>query len=498
MLHDRLPPNGAKIFAQVLSLVKSNAIEPLTDDEVYQHAARGLVDELGDAYADLYSPEEIAAFNREGLGNAYGGLGMLIESQEGLVTVTKVFPGTPAERGGVMPGDRIVRVGDRSTLNLKIEDVSNMLLGPIGTDVKVSLSRAGMTDPIEGTFTRAEVQRPAVPFAVVIGRDIGYIPLQRFSEHSANEVRSAVLKLRGEGAKSFVLDLRGNGGGSVNEALNISNLFIDAGQELAEVRYRGRPSETSVALRPALSKEEPVVVLIDPFTASASEIVTGALQDHDRALVVGTTSFGKGLVQEIYTLQDDWALKMTVGKWYTPAGRSIQLERDENGVPVDSALHAKRPEYKSDSGRTIYGGGGIVPDVPVKPDTISTVEANFVRALGARANAVYVAVYDEALAVKNSVKPGFKVQPAWRDAVFAHLKKSDVDLTREQFDAAESVIDRLLELRIATLAFGDSAAFTLTIPDDAPIRTAMSLLEKGRTQKELIALGTAAANRPGS
>jgi carboxyl-terminal processing protease len=490
ILHDLVPSDGAKIFAQVMSLVKSNAVDPLTEDEVYERAARGLVDELGDAYADLYSPEEIAAFNRESLGAAYGGLGMLIESQEGVVTVTRVFPGTPAERGGVMAGDRIVRVGDKTTLNLKIEDVSKMLLGPVGTQVKVTFARAGTAGPMEGMYTRAQVQRPAVPFAVVIGKDIGYIPLQRFSENSANEVRTALVKLSEQGAKSFVLDLRGNGGGSVAEALTISNLFLERGQEIAQVRFRGKPEETSIARNEPVSRTEPLVILIDPFTASASEIVTGALQDHDRALVVGTTSFGKGLVQEIYTLQDQWALKMTVGKWYTPAGRTIQMERDDNGAPIDSIAKIPRPEYKSDAGRTVYGGGGIVPDVKALPDTMPTTESDFVRALGARANAVYVAVYDQALAVKNTVKPGFRIEPSWRDAVFAHLQKNDVAVTRTQFDEARSLIDRLLQVRIATLAFGDGAAFSLTIPDDAPVRTAISLLEKGRTQSDLFALAS--------
>jgi carboxyl-terminal processing protease len=502
ILHDMVPDNGQQMFSQVVSLVRSNALKPMTDDEIFRTAARGLVDELGDAYAELYSPEELAAFNREGLGNAYGGLGMLIESQEGVITVTKVCPRTPAERGGVMAGDRIVRVGTTPTQGLKIDSVSHMLLGVIGTQVDVAFQRAGTPALIQGTYTRASVQRPAVPLAVVIDKDIGYIKLERFSENSANEVRNALLKLRAGGAKSFVLDVRGNGGGSVPEAEAISNLFLDPGQEIFSIRYRNRPTDVSLATRPAVSKTEPVVVLIDPYTASASEIVTGALQDHDRALVVGTTSFGKGLVQEIYRLQDQWAMKMTIGKWYTPAGRGIHLDRDLNGVAIDSAKNAKRPEVKSDGGRIVYGGGGIVPDVKVEPDTMTTVEQQFVRALGPKANAVYVGVYDEALAVKNTVKPGFKVEPAWRNAVFAHLQKSGAvapspcprplsgcsTVTRAEFDGAQSLIDRLLELRIANLAFGDEEAFTMTIQDDAPVRSAIALLRKGHTQKELFAL----------
>jgi carboxyl-terminal processing protease len=284
-----------------------------------------------------------------------------------------------------------------------------------------------------------------------------------------------------------VLDVRGNGGGSLEEALMISNLFLPAGQELARVEYRERKADVYTARNTTLTTDLPMVVLTDGYSASASEIVAGALQDHDRALVLGTTSFGKGLVQQIYPLDGGWALKLTTGKWFTPSGRSIQLDRREDGTPVvDSA--AARPEFQSDAGRVIYGGGGITPDLTVRLDTMDAAEREFSRVIGAKGPQVYVAVYDQALAVKDAAAPDFTVTPAWRDALFARLEEAEVPVTRAQFDAARPLIDRLLEQRVAALAFGDSAAFRRMAPEDAHIRAALDLLQQGRTQQDLFAI----------
>ena len=482
-----LPDDGPKLLSQVLQIVNTQAIGELTEDAVYEQAARGLVDRLDDRYADLYSPEELATFSREQLRAAYGGLGMQIEDQEGQITVTRVFPNTPAERGGVRAGDRVVAVNGESTRGLKIEEVSGRLVGEAGTMVEATFTRAGVSEPITGTFKRAVVHVPAVPYAVVLDGGVGYIPLQSFNETSSNDVRNAVRDLQAKGATSLVLDVRGNGGGSLEEALMISNLFLPAGQELARVEYRERKADVYTARNTTLTTDLPMVVLTDGYSASASEIVAGALQDHDRALVLGTTSFGKGLVQQIYPLDGGWALKLTTGKWFTPSGRSIQLDRREDGTPVvDSA--AARPEFQSDAGRVVYGGGGITPDLTVRLDTMDAAEREFSRVIGAKGPQVYVAVYDQALAVKDAAAPDFTVTPAWRDALFTRLEEAEVPVTRAQFDAARPLIDRLLEQRVAALAFGDSAAFRRMAPEDAHIRAALDLLQQGRTQQDLFAI----------
>jgi carboxyl-terminal processing protease len=487
VLHEMVPNGGAKVFADVLRYVETSAIEGLSQDEIYERAARGLVDRLGDDYADLYSPQELATFTREQLGSNYGGLGMQIEDQAGTVTVTKVFPGTPAERGGVRAGDRILMVNGQSMRGLKLEEVSGKLVGQPGTNVEVAFGRAGVTEPIRGTYTRAVVHIPAVPYAIVLDGGVGYVPLQKFNENAATDVRNVLLDLRARGAKSYVIDLRGNGGGSLNEALLISNLFLRAGQEISRVEYRKGEPDVYTARNITVLPDAPVAVLTDGYSASASEIVAGALQDHDRAFVVGTTSFGKGLVQQIWELDGGWALKLTTGKWFTPSGRSLQLERDENGVP-EVAEDAPRPAFKSDAGRTVWGGGGITPDLVVKPDTVTRAEQEFSRIVGPKGQQVYVAIYDQALKVKGGVQSNFTVQQAWRDELFQRLKTAEVPITRAQYDAARPLIDRLLEQRVAGLAFGDSASFRRFVPYDAQLREAVEVLKQAPTQKEAFAL----------
>jgi carboxyl-terminal processing protease len=487
VLRGNLPDSGPRLFAEVLQIIGRDAIGGLSEDEVYRRAARGLIERLDDQYAELYSPEELARFSREQLGAAYGGLGMQIEDQDGVVTVTRVFPNTPAESGGVRAGDRILAVDGQSTRGLKLEEVSKRLIGVAGTKVDVAFSRAGIPEPLRGTYTRAVVHIPAVPYALLLDGGVGYIPLQKFNESATNDVRAAVRQLQAQGARSYILDVRGNGGGSLDESLMISNLFLAPGQELARVEYRNKEPDIYRARNGTLLAEAPMIVLTDGYSASASEIVAGALQDHDRALVLGTGSFGKGLVQQIYTLNGGWAMKLTTGKWFTPAGRSIQRERGDDGMPIEDD-NTDKPVYRSASGRTIYGGGGITPDLLVRPDTMDTAEQDFMRLVGTKGQQVYVAVYDQAIALKDGVSADFTVEPQWRDELFTRLQAAEVPIARKQFDDARPLIDRMLEQRVAGLAFGDSASFRRFVPYDAQLRTAVDLLKQVQTQKEIFAL----------
>jgi len=236
--------------------------------------------------------------------------------------------------------------------------------------------------------------------------------------------------------------------------------------------------------------------MVNGYTASASEIVSGSLQDHDRGLVVGTPSFGKGLVQTLFPLEGGWAMKITTGKWYTPSGRSIQADHDRLGderfveyddkEPADSAK--KRPMFKSDAGRVILGGGGVTPDVTVQPDTLAAAEREFARAIGAQQSQWYVAVYGVSRDIKGTIKYDFQVKPEWREQVWNKLQETKVTVTRPQFDAAQSLVDRELENRVASLAFGDSAAFRRASRWDKQLRTALDYLKRGATQRELLAL----------
>ncbi len=499
------PQDGARLFAQVLQRIEDNSVDSLSRSAIYEKAARGMVKNLKDPYADLYSPEEIASFQRNTLRNNYGGLGMQIEPQDDQIVVARVFPNTPAEAGGVLPGDHIISVDSVVVTGMKLEQVSGRLVGTPGTTVDVVFQRAGTPQPIKGHFKRAVIKVPAVPYAITLEDGVGYIPLQSFNESAAENVARALLELKRRGARSYVLDLRGNGGGSLDQALEISDLFLKPGQEIVVVRHRGKEPEIASATRPSIIDSMPVVVMVDGGTASASEIVAGSLQDHDRGLVVGTTSFGKGLVQTLFPLEGGWFVKLTTGKWYTPSGRSIQAEHDRLGddrfveyaadsVKGDTAR--KRPVFKSDAGRKILGGGGITPDVVITPDTASDAERELAKAVNPFFQQWYVTLYNYALELKPTLRPTFVVTQAMRDEFFNRLVKAKVVITRAQYDAAQAVIDRTLEQRFTSLAFGDSAAFRRGAATDPQMKTALELLRRGTTQRGLLALaGSEAVKR---
>jgi carboxyl-terminal processing protease len=493
--------DGSRLFAQVLQKIEDNAVDSLSRSAIYEKAARGLVKNLKDPYADLYSPEELASFQRNTLRNNYAGLGMQIEQQDDQVVVARVFPNTPAANGGLMAGDHIIFVDTTSVIGWKTQEVSAKLLGQPGTSVDVTVRRQGVSQPIKGRFTRAVIRVPAVPYTLVLDGSVGYIPLQAFNDAASEDVGRALLDLRGRGARSFVIDLRGNGGGSLDQALDISNLFLRAGQEISSVRHRGREPEVYTANRPSpLVDSMPVVVLEDGGTASASEIVAGSLQDHDRALVVGTTSFGKGLVQTLFPLEGGWAVKLTTGKWYTPSGRSIQAEHDrlEDDRFVEYARDStrQRPVFKSDAGRTILGGGGITPDITIVPDTAGPAERELGKAVAATFQAWYLTLYNYALELKPKLKPDFVITQEMRDEFFNRLIKAKVAVTRAQFDAAQEVVDRNLEQRLASLAFGDSTAFRRSIKQDEQLAKALELLARGPTQRQLLALAETKEKKP--
>lgn len=493
--------DGKSLFEEVRSRIETGAVDTLSSDEIWIRAARGLVDRLDDPYADLYSPEQIASFSRNTLRNDYAGVGMSIQDQSGTVVVTATFSGSPARSGGVQPGDRIMSVDGVSTRGLRLDEVSDKLIGPAGTTVKVVFSRPGVSAPITMQFTRARIHVPAVPYAMLLDGKVGYIPLQRFSDSAGAEVGGSIADLRRQGARGFVLDLRGNPGGSLLQAIAVSERFLTPGQQVVSVRYRDREPDVgtagTVAGDAALRHGEPVVVLTDGGTASAAEIVAGALQDHDRALVMGTTSYGKGVVQSLYPLRDGWALKLTTARWYTPSGRSIQRDREMvNGryvlVTPDStetdSVRKTRPAYKSDAGRAVYGGGGITPDLVIPSDTISTPEQHFLQAIAPASQKSYQALYDLAVALRPGLKPNFTVTTAWRDSLFRRMTGAGVPVTRAQFDSAGPLVNRLIEQQVATIAFGDSAAFRRRISGDSQLEKALDLLASARDQSQLFAV----------
>ena len=483
---DRQAQSGPELFRDVLTLVSTRFIDTLDVSEVYERAAEGLVDELEDPYADLFSPEELEEFTVAYEGH-YAGVGMLIEAQDEGAVVRRVFPNTPAERIGAQAGDRVIAVDGRSVQGWPLERISNALKGEPGTEVDVLFLRYGVREPIDVSITRAVVRIPAVPYATIVGNEVGYIPLLQFNETAAEEVAASVRSLLDEGARGLVLDLRGNGGGIVEQAVGIAGLFLPRDAEIA--RQWERSGDDRVYANPdaPIAGDVPLVVLVDGASASASEIVAGALQDHDRAVILGTTSYGKGLVQTAYRVNGGYVLKMTTGKWFTPVGRSIHRERElVNGrlVEVPDSVHfaagrAERPTYRSDGGRLVYGGGGITPDLMVDTDTLSGAEQELVRAILPYSPQFSTTVFDYASELKGTVDETFVVAPEWRDELYRRLTDQDVEIDREVWEAGAPYVDRILMDRIGRLAFGDAYVKMRDAGNDTQLMRAIEVIHEG-------------------
>ncbi|HSL71883.1 MAG TPA: S41 family peptidase [Longimicrobiales bacterium] len=484
VLASRQQNDGERLFRDVLSIVSNRFIEQMDGSQLLEKAARGLLDELDDPYAHLYSPKEQDEFTQQHQGN-YGGVGMTIEDRDGVHTVTRVFRDTPAERAGMAEGDRIYSVNDSVVRGWPIEKVTGRIKGPPGSKVTIEFER-GTHAPAKSTMTRAIVSIPAVPFAVKID-DVGYIPLGQFGESSSDEVAKSLAELRRQGAKAFVLDLRGNGGGLLDEAVEISDLFLPTGKRV--VIQRERRDSTVWNTRDAEQMgAAPLVVLVDAGTASASEIVAGALQDHDRALVIGQPTYGKGVVQTAYRVGGGSILKLTTGEWFTPAGRSIHRKREKvNGqwsVVSDSTAPAQL--FQSDAGRSLRGGGGINPDLEVKNDTTSLAERRFIDAIRTHSQDFYLAYSGLAAELKSQVKPGFTVQPGWHDELYQRMQARNVVVSREIYDGAREYISDLLAYRVARNAFGDGEAKRMFADRDRQLMEALKLLKVHQTQSALM------------
>jgi len=492
-LQERPTRNNAALFDQVFSLVKNQYVDSVAAGKGYELAARGLVRELNDPYSELLAPKESEDFNRA-TGGRYGGTGMLIGEQgTGIIVVDRVFPNTPAEEAGVREGDRIMSVNDTSTADLALAKVSDLLRGTPGTQVSVVYSRPAVPEPIKLRFTRRVVKIPAVPFSEILGDHIGYIPLQTFNENAAEEVQQAVAELVKQGAKGLVLDMRDNGGGIVEQALETSSLFLKEAQEIASVRSRNQATETLKSSGKHLTGDMPLVVLVDGGSASATEIVAGALQDHDRALVIGTNSFGKGLVQSVYRLNGGYQLKITTGKWFTPSGRSIHRERKllPNGSfvevhPDSIKTDEARPTFKSDAGRTVYGGGGIRPDVIVGDDTLPTDERDFLRAVAPKSQAINTVLQNYAIELKGTVPRDFAAPAEWTNEVLRRLAAADVKIDPKLDATARRMLSRDLANRVARLSFGDATAKARTVSEDHQLAKALQLLGSSPTLAQLL------------
>jgi carboxyl-terminal processing protease len=503
----------ARLFDDVLGHVSAYYVDSLGETDLYQKATEGMLEQLKDPYSVLLTGDDYRALTEQTSGN-YAGLGIQIDVRDGWITVVAPLPETPAERAGVQTGDQIIEVDGKSTEGWKNDQAVKALRGVAGTKITITVRRSGIPDPIKYPLTRAQIHIRSVPSGTLFEGGVGYISLNPVSETSAGELRSEITAMKRKGMKSLLMDLRFNPGGLLDQGVEVSDLFLDAKQEIVSTRGRARGSTKQFFDDTRQTWPElPIVVLVNEGTASAAEIIAGALQDHDRAVVVGTPTFGKGLVQTLFPLGEGVALKLTTARWFTPSGRTIQrtVDSEEEQAEVaaleatdtvlgepdpsasDSAIQA-RPIYRTSGGRIVRGGGGIVPDVVVKFDTLTEAEREFAKALGSNLpqfRDVLTGLALEQKSAKKITSENFTVSPELRQRVFQRLKEKGVELTPTEFDKGARLVDQQLGQEITRYVFGRAAETRRRAADDRQIQTALGLLRQAQTPKELLGLAVA-------
>jgi carboxyl-terminal processing protease len=369
--------DSLKSFTHTLSTVERNYAEPVdTDKVIYEGAIPGMLRVL-DPHSNFFDPKQYALFKEEQQGKYYG-VGMTVQSRDNQTVVLSPFVGSPAYKAGIRPGDIIQKVDDKPCEGLTTTEVADLLKGQKGTVVHISLVREGWEKPIEVTVTRDEIPRPGVEFYTMVKPGIGYVHVKTFNETTDLDLATALKELDVTKLDGLIIDLRNNGGGLLNQAVGMGDMFLDKGETIVSHHGRASAQRTYAAIHGNQGLDVPLIVLVNGQSASASEIVSGAIQDHDRGLIVGENSFGKGLVQTQYPLSEDTALLLTTARYYTPSGRLIQ--RDYKNVSLYDYHYNPQPPTKpevklTDSRRQVFGGGGITPDDVVaapKPDDFQT------------------------------------------------------------------------------------------------------------------------------
>ena len=525
----------SRLFQEVLEHVTERFVDPVDQERIFGAAIEGILRELGDPNTSLLAPVAFENFRIQTEGD-YGGVGLEIVERDGFVTVVGPIPGTPGARAGIRAGDRIVEVDGRDIRGWSSQEAVQVLRGRPGDPVGVIIERPMVDGPIEFTLERARIQLRSVPFAVLLEGGIGYIPLGVFNEGALREVRAAADSLVEAGAQGLILDLRGNPGGILEQGIGVADLFLTPRLSVAETR--GQAREQNQRLTSSTGDRYaglPLAILVDRGSASASEIVAGALQDHDRALVVGGVTFGKGSVQTLFSLTGGSVLKLTTARWYTPAGRSIERRSgadplagddsrvlEEDGAEAGSAAPPPpasatpepqaqppalsidgqfvfpidtvgRPTVVSMGGRTLYGGGGIVPDLLVLPDTLSQAEQQAVRALFQEGGRFTAGVFNHAVAFLRAREGrlpsrevagdagalSFTIDQAELDALYQRLVATGFRVDRGTWQTAERFVRQELVREIALQGWGEGGQFLRRLADDRILQEAMTRLQQG-------------------
>ena len=466
-------------FAKVLVTVQEDEAEKVDlDKAIYDGAMPGMMRTL-DPHSNFFDPKEFALI-REDQEGRYSGIGMEVTQQGTKTVVTAPFSGSPAWKAGLRPGDVIAAVNDKSTEGLNSTEVADLLKGPRGSHVKVAVSREGAKDYLTFALVREEISRKSVQDAFWLHPGIAYVKILSFGENTDQELAATLARLGEDNVKGLVLDLRGNPGGLLNTAVGVADHFLPKGAVVVSQHGRASAQRVYTAYNGNHGRDYPMVVLVDRGSASAAEIVSGALQDHDRGLIMGEVTFGKGLVQTVFPLPDRTALALTTAHFYTPSGRLIQRDYSKESYydyyNVRNA-NLKNPEdvKMTDSGRTVYGGGGITPDETYKPEAMDRLQSQLYRNGLFSFTRTYFANHN------THVAAGWMPDEQVLDDLHAYLLKNDYKFTLQEWASDQEWIKRYLTREMYVWAFNKDESDRVFAQMDPEVEKAAEAMPKAAT-----------------
>lgn len=472
-----------KAFTKVLRVVEENFADQVSPDKaIYKGAIPGMARTL-DPHTSFFDPKDFQLLREDQRGHYYG-VGMTVAPRNGKTIVIAPFPGSPAYKAGIRPGDAILQVNDKSTENLTTTEVADLLKGPRGTPVQVMIGREGAEKPLTFNITRDEIPRESVKEAHWIRPGIMYLSIQSFNENTSREVEENFRRLGEQNVKGLVLDLRDNPGGLLNEGVAVSDRFLQKGQTIVSHRGRSSPEKPYVARHGNQGFSYPIVVLVNRYSASAAEILAGALQDHDRAWILGENTFGKGLVQTVYPLVENTGLALTTAHFYTPSGRLIQ--RDYTNQSFYNYYYRRDNETRNpldvkmtDSGRTVYGGGGITPDEKFENPKLNPFQTNLLRKFAFFSFAAkYFGSHD--IKLPKNWAPDQKVM----DEFHQFLLKNNVPFTEAEFTENTPWVKEQLQREMYITAFGVEESRKLAVNTDPLVLQAIDSIPKAQALQE--------------
>jgi len=464
--------SSVRDFTKVLDIVQSNYAEPVDIDKaVYQGAIPGMLRML-DPHSNFFDSRQFALLREDQRGKYYG-VGMVVAPRENHTIVVAPYVGAPAYNAGLRPGDVITKVDEKSTDGLSTSEVADMLKGPKGTVVKIQVTREGYADALLFTVTRDEIPRHSVDIAFLIKPGVGYIRLSQFNETTDREIA----------------DMRGNPGGLLNEAVAVGDMFLEKNQLIVSYHGRSAPERRFYAVRGNQGLNVPLVILVNNNSASAAEIVTGAVQDHDRGLVVGETTFGKGLVQTVTPLAENTGLALTTARYYTPSGRLIQ--RDYKSVSLyEYHYERKVPDHpteirQTDSGRQVTGGGGITPDIIVDSPKLTKFQEEMYRSdvffPGEQGVGSFTRYF---LGTRPVITHNFEVDDHVIKEFRDYLAKHNIRYTEPDFAESQDWLKRKIKQEVFMSNYGTQEGFKVLLEADPQVQKAIEAIPQARALYE--------------